>query len=767
MVYYSHPDKRLIDHLKEVRQISIEKIDEEYKLAYEVAAYCHDFGKYTTYFQEHLKGRRTGDLSNHGFISAIFAAYVALKVFGDSYKVLPLMIYNCVLHHHGNLKNPSADLPCSIKDISFQDYDLLEKIDIAEKQIDDIRKNRRIVEEDLRGIGYEDYFNEFLDETCIRDILKRLKRIEVVLQRIKSEEYYFAHQLLYSALISADKLGASNTIIPDEMCPDYGFINEARKRKFKGSTDEIGLVRQEIFEKIQQALEESFDKSSVFSITSPTGTGKTYAGFFAALKLRQLLGNERKIIYALPFTSIIEQNYDRLYELFETIGDFKAHNSRYIIKHHNLANVQYKDEQTDYTLSQAEMLIENWTSGVVVTTFVQLLETLIGSRNRMLKKFINLRGAIVLLDEVQAIDIKYFPLVDFIFKKSCEFLDMKIIMMTATKPIFLAEAKELLTDNKKYFEVFNRTKIIPKLEKMTLDGFLEEFKHSLENKSYLVVCNTIKQSLYVYESLKGLAKKVFYLSTNILPVHRRQRINEVKEKLENGEKIILVSTQVVEAGVDLDFDVIIRDIGPIDSIIQCAGRCNRNGKREIGKVYVYNLTDDDGKSFGKYIYGSTILQITRDIIKDKGEIHEKEYYSLVNDYFHSVQQNKSKDISEKLINSIISLNFSENESPVSSFSLISSNPNYIDVLFILDDVSQKVYEQYCCMLKEKDFLKKRELYLNIKNEFRDYTLSLPEKFSSLFIRENGLFIMNGNIQQGLYDQTSGFKRVDNDTFLCF
>ncbi len=168
--------------------------------------------------------------------------------------------------------------------------------------------------------------------------------------------------------------------------------------------------------------------------------------------MKELLGDNRRIIYSLPFTSIIEQNYDVLFDIFRGIEDFEQNYSSYIIKHHNLSTVEYENEYRDYTKTEAELLIENWSSGVVVTTFVQLLETLVGARNRMLKKFNAIKGSIIILDEIQAIDIKYFDLVDYILRKACEYLDIRIIIMTATKPLILTDAVELLEDNEKYFK---------------------------------------------------------------------------------------------------------------------------------------------------------------------------------------------------------------------------------------------------------------------------------------------------------------------------
>jgi CRISPR-associated endonuclease/helicase Cas3 len=582
MPFYSHPEKLLIEHLKEVYDINKGLFGDEDREVYRIISLCHDFGKYTTYFQRHLFNKETSEFSKHGFISAIFGGYVALNFLKEPY---PLYVYLAILHHHGNLETPLEHLPKNFKKIDEGDIWVLDKMNIFKKQMEDIKKNKDEIYKDYQMVGLGQIFNDFLEEDAL-DILKKLRKIHFKIERQESEIHYVNLLYFYSALISADKLSASNTRALDAIgVIEFDRLNREREEKIKGKQD-INGIRSSIFKNVLENIEKNKDKG-MFTITAPTGTGKTYAGFFSALKLRELLGENRRIIYSLPFTSIIDQNYDVIEELFSKFDEYKSSKGRYLIKHHSMADVEYQDENRDYSKTQEELLIETWESGVVVTTFVQLLETLIGNRNRMLKKFVNIRGSIILLDEVQAIDIKYYPLIDFIFNLAVKYLDVKIIMMTATKPAILNGAVELLEGCDKYFSLFNRTKLIPRLEGKSVGEFIEEFKENIEDKSYLIVCNTINQSIEVFSGLKDLNRDVYYLSTNLVPKHRRERIKEVSERLKRGDKIILISTQVVEAGVDFDFDVVIRDLAPLDSIIQCAGRCNRNGKKEVGEVYIY------------------------------------------------------------------------------------------------------------------------------------------------------------------------------------
>lgn len=776
MKFYSHPDKLMINHFREVKKLSMKQLDERYKKAGEIISICHDFGKYTTCFQNYLfkKKKDKNNLSNHGFISALFAAYISFYFFTDE-EYISYIIFNVVLHHHGSLENPSENLPEKFTGITEGDKSsFIDKIDVAKLQIADIKKNRDYIEKDYRSLGFDKYFNMFLDNADIEKLLLKIKKIDFKFNKFnKSERIYFIHQMLYSALISADKMSASNTILPKESYVNYDILNNIKEESLKNcSRSNINHIRDQIFKDIQHELNKSYGKDKIFSITSPTGTGKTYSGFFAALKLKDLLENNRRIIYSLPFTSIIDQNYEKIYCLFEKIEGFKEKSSTYIIKHHNLSNVDYVDYKKEYNKLQAEMLIENWTSGIVVTTFVQLLQTLIGNRNKMLKKFNNIKGSIILLDEVQAIDIKFYNVVDFILKSTVKYLDCRVIIMTATKPIILNDAHELLVNNRKYFSFFKRTMLCPYFVKETTKEFSERFLNNIENKSYLIICNTIKSSLEVYNNLKDCGKGVYYLSTNLLPKHRREKIGIISKKLKNEEKIILVSTQVVEAGVDLDFDEVYRDIAPLDSIIQSAGRCNRNdsSKNGRGKIHILSLVNNAKQYYAYSVYGKTLINISKSILEKYNEIPEENYYNIIGEYFKKVSENVNNEISEGFIESIKKLYFSKShidKCSLNKFSLIKENYDYVDIFLRVDEEGENLYHELIKTIREKNLNRKMEMYLNIKNRIRDYTLSVPAKYLSKANLDDIVPNIPFEGCKDYYNSDTGFIREDNEDYLIF
>ena len=176
MLYNSHPNKTLVKHLTEVRDYSIRYVPKEYKDAYEIIALCHDFGKYTSYFQQYLKNKKKSSLSNHGFISAVFGAYLGLKHFGEG-SILPLMIYNVIIHHHGSLESFSENLPTSFKNPSKESFppNVLEKVNIGYAQIEDMKSNVDNIIVDISKLGMKQEFIEFINTPgIIEDILCKL-----------------------------------------------------------------------------------------------------------------------------------------------------------------------------------------------------------------------------------------------------------------------------------------------------------------------------------------------------------------------------------------------------------------------------------------------------------------------------------------------------------------------------------------------------------------------------------------------------------------
>ena len=751
-MFESHPNKSLIKHIKEVTKNAkkyIGDVEKDISLSLEIATTTHDFGKFTSHFQKRLYNNNKNPLGDHSYISSLFGAYIGQELLGeDSY--LPLIIYSVILHHHGNLNNLDHNLPKSTRDISNLKWDI-EKVD---QQLDDMNKNFKSIYQELKEIGLNNEFEKFIEDKQYKKILINLKKIKVKIDRgyFDKEKIFYTHQLIYSCLIDGDKISASNTEFNGEYNTSYESLMDIYNSNFNDE-NELSKLRREIFTSVQENIEKNYNKR-IFSITAPTGTGKTLSGFYAAKKLSEFYG-DRKIIYALPFTSIIDQNYDVIYDLYNNIENFEENSSRYIIKHHSLSDFEYKDKETEYDLDKSKLLIEGWNSSIIVTTFVQLFESILGFRNKMLKKLHSIKGSIILLDELQSIDIKNWNLIDYLLHKVCEDLDCRVITMTATKPVILEDGIELLEDYKKYFNKLNRVSLYYDNKSVSIEEFADNFISHIENKSYLIVCNTIGQSIDLYNSIKNIDRPVIYLSTNIVPKERKEKIKYIKKNIHL--KPIVVSTQVIEAGVDLDFDMVIRDLAPLDSIIQAAGRCNRNNKSK-GKVKVVRMVKDDNTLYGKYVYGNMLLNITDGVLKDK-EIEESDFLYIIREYFNEAYKKKNtEDIYSKYKQAMERIEFDD----IKCFSIIENRPNYIDVFFEIDKNAKELVEKYKEIKDMKDFNKKYKALIKIYPAMRKYMISIPDKYIREFDINNRYNIIRMPIydKERLYDDDIGFNRED-------
>jgi CRISPR-associated endonuclease/helicase Cas3 len=507
------------------------------------------------------------------------------------------------------------------------------------------------------------------------------------------------------------------------------------------ATTGINGIRNEIYEKAIRKIEEVPLKRHIFTLTAPTGTGKTLTALSCALKLRKRIKDYKpRIIYSLPFTSIIDQNYEIIRDVLKQLPEFSRNESNYLLKHHHLADLRYKVEDEERPIEESLLLVESWEAEIVVTTFIQFLHSIIGFKNRFLKKYHNIAGSIILLDEVQNIPIEYWPLINRVFiKLLIERLKCYIILLTATRPLIFDEQEiiPLIEDNKCFFHQMDRITLIPKLKEITIDEFFQEFIGLYNKKmSYLIVLNTIKSSIEFHNMIQKSALfedlvkngRVFYLSTNIIPKERARRIKAIDELISKGEKIIIVSTQVIEAGIDIDMDVVIRDIGPVDSIVQVSGRCNRGMRRGKGKVFLFNLVYNH-RSYARLVYGAVHCGVSLDLLKEEA-IEESQFYELIEEYFTTVASKKDQRKSEDIWEAIKQFRFyhPENLKSISEFRIIEEKSGYADVFVEANEEARKIWETYVTeVIREKDLIKRRMKYLLIRNEFNSYVVSVPKR----------------------------------------
>ncbi len=745
MVFYSHPEFLLKDHLLEVARRTSDyffftKYNDILKNIAYIIGITHDFGKFTTFFQKKLLDETyNSKYSDHSLISSLFTAYLIqkkieeFKIEDKIKKYISLISFFVVIHHHSDLRSIEY-----LEDV-LENEENKEKVKI---QLDNLLKNKNYIDCELNKIGLKESLEDFSKsfESIIEELLKEAYYYKKEQDNIKLE-LSFILLLLFSSLIDADKRSAGKIDDIERVKIPENLIDIYKENKFKNSEDCLmNKKREEIYNKVIKKIEYLNLENKIYTLTAPTGSGKTLTAFSFAFKLRRKIENEfgytPRIIYSLPFITIINQNFQVLNECLNLIEDYSYNNSKYLIAHHHLANVKYKESNEYKEIEESLELVESWESEIVVTTFVQFLETLIGFKNRFFKKLHNISRSIIILDEVQNIPVEYWNLIEKILYYLTDYLSCYIILMTATKPLIFRnfQSTELLDNYDEYFKYFNRVRLNINFHINTLDDLFNFFRNIYQknkSKSFLFVFNTINSSIDFYKRLKEYLKNntnIFYLSSNIIPKQRVLRINEIKKKLLIGEQVILVSTQVIEAGVDLSFDIGIRDIGPLDSIIQVSGRCNREFKNNISDVYLVNLKNEKDKNFANMVYGLISPSICFNLLKEKNLIKEEEFLDLIDQYFIKIIESKTQEESNFIFESFLNLKFYDKEKilrTTSDFQLVKSNDLY-PIFIEIDNEGKEIWEKYIEITnndKLKPWEKKIKIY-EFKNDFENYIVSV-------------------------------------------
>lgn len=689
----SHPHQTLKEHLEGVTQIALQiydfdNTDQRLRDVLKKICMAHDFAKATTFFQDYLRYHELkekgmveegnhqsfGNEKNHALLSAFFA-YWWLP---PEYKFIGFLI---VKRHHGNIIDARDE-------VNLQD-----DIPNLKKQIDDIQINSRDEVERIYGFNLQDFF-DFINEKNIKSLRKRFLYLE---DHELSD--LFELNYLYSLLLTADKMQLIKEVpvLPEQKPSFYveNYKNHLRQSILEKnpnlSKSDIFNAREMIFEEIKSELENiNLEKESFFSINVPTGSGKTLLAYYSALKIsenaRKCFHHESHIIYALPYMSIIDQNYAELINIVKYNEKTSLEpKSSEILKHHSLSEIKYETEDLIYKNYDASFCFDNWQSKIITTTFVQLFNTIFKiGKNSISHRFHVLKNAVIILDEVQVIEEKYFPAVRLFMDVLARNYGVKFILVTATMPI-LMETHELVPNKKRYFKNLNRISIINHSdEEVTIEDFkkivLDDII-TMGDKSFLIVLNTIKCAKEVFLYLQeNTNRKCIYLSTEIYPKARLEKISFIKN---SSEKVVVVSTQLIEAGVDIDMDIVYRDFSPLDSINQTAGRANRNGGNETGLVKIYRLKDESkGIFFHSYIYPLFLTEITKKILDGRHEIHENEIFELNRTYSEEVIQKASFDVSDDICSYVKKLDLNKIRD---SFELIKNDYGSSKDIFIEAD----------------------------------------------------------------------------------
>lgn len=410
---------------------------------------------------------------------------------------------------------------------------------------------------------------------------------------------------LFSCLIDADRIDTADFEHPGRarrrLCGNYTpwqtLIErlESHLANFT-PTQPIDDLRQQIS---RHCLEAATRDTGIYTLTVPTGGGKTLASLRFALHHAHKYGLDR-VIYVIPFTSIIDQNAEIVRKILEPEG---VEAGSVVLEHHS--NLTPEDQTW-----RSKILSENWDAPVVYTTMVQLLETLFGAGTRGARRMHQLANAVLVFDEIQSLPVRCVHLFNNAMNFLADHCCSTVVLCTATQPLLdrvdaskgairIPPGNELIRDVRQLFDDLKRVEV---LNHRKPGGWAQEDIATLAQEqieavgSCLVIVNTKKAAQALYRlSRSHPDAAVFHLSTSMCPAHRKAKLDAIRSRLDTIPPLptLCLSTQLIEAGVDVDFASVIRYAAGLDSIAQAAGRCNRNGRLDCGKVYVVNPRDED------------------------------------------------------------------------------------------------------------------------------------------------------------------------------
>ena len=521
-----------------------------------LAGLWHDLGKYSEKFQAYLSSNSGLEAHLETRAGKVDHSTAGAQHAAGRFGALGHLLAYCIAGHHGGMPD-GVDREGSTK--GLQDH--------LKKRVE----------------SFDDAPSELLEQTP-----PTLPSLEVDADsRRRAFQASVFCRMIFSALVDADSLATEKFVRPElaaarpQIHPEPPELLRALDRfldhKHATSPDTaVNCKRRAVLEACRSAAEV---RPGLFSLTVPTGGGKTLSSLAFALTHAVRYGH-RRVIYAIPFTSIIEQNADVFRRALGGAG------ARAVLEHHS--NLEPAREE-----HWARLATENWDAPVIVTTNVQLFESLFDNRPSRCRKLHRIADSVVVLDEAQTLPVELLTSSLAILEELCRNYGCTVVLCTATQPavvrrddfpIGLPNVREITPDVMGLFADLKRTDV--ELVGLLSDDQLAE--RILEHEQALCVVNTRRHAAAVCELVApGGAGDCLHLSAQMCAEHRSDVLQLILRKLRRGDTCRVVSTQVVEAGVDVDFPVVFRAMAGLDSIAQAAGRCNREGHLRQGRVVVF------------------------------------------------------------------------------------------------------------------------------------------------------------------------------------
>jgi CRISPR-associated endonuclease/helicase Cas3 len=404
--------------------------------------------------------------------------------------------------------------------------------------------------------------------------------------------------MIYSCLVDADFLDTESFM--DPACaakrPEWpsdilSLMESALDHYISGISSNDTIVDRERTRVRNLCLEAANRTPGLFSLTVPTGGGKTLSSLAFALR-HAIQHNLKRVIYVIPFTSIIEQNAAVFRNVFRKIVEDGTPDP--VLEHHCSMDAGSETYQN-------RLATENWDAPLIATTSVQFYESVFASRTSRCRKLHNLARSVIILDEAQKIPVDYLHPCLLAIRELASNYDSTVVLCTATQPainlredfeIGLKDIREIIDEPQDLYLNLKRVSV----EEIGNQKDEDLAARLVGHDQALCVVNTRRHARILFSKLNP-TEGLFHLSAAMCPAHRSAVMNKISKKLEKGHRCIVISTQLVEAGVDLDFPVVYRSLAGLDSIIQAAGRCNRNGRQSIGTTFVFRSEHKRSEGF--------------------------------------------------------------------------------------------------------------------------------------------------------------------------
>lgn len=605
----------------------------------EVLGLFHDFGKASEKFQRYIlsgEGSIHPDaeeyidpVAHKGKIDHTTAGaqviYENLWNKGQKEKIAAQVLALCIASHHSGL------IDCLKPDGENNFKRRMGKDDESTRKAEALSNLQEIA----------DSLEDLLNEKVIEQIFDKLQSLKEETNERRNNLDFKAGLLirfLLSCLLDADRLDTADFEKPGNTnARNYGqyhpweVLIERLDNKLKQfeKKNEVDELRAQVS---QACFDFAAKPKGIYQLTVPTGGGKTLASLRFALNHAKEHEMER-VFYILPYTSIIDQNADDIRKILEDKDEKGQYLDKVVLEHHS----NLTPEEESY---RQNLLAQNWDAPVVLTTQVQFLEALFGAGTRSARRMHQLANSVIIFDEVQTIPINMVHLFNLALRFLVHTCGATVVLCTATQPplnqldnpyrALTIHSEQQIIQNEP--ELFERLKRVEVFDKRKVGGWSTEEVAELteaqlhEKGSVLAVVNTKKSARALYQAVvdrKIPCIHLYHLSTNMCPAHRLKVLNKIKAKLKSktAKPVICISTQLIEAGVDIDFGAVIRYLAGMDSIAQSAGRCNRHGIREgLGNVFIVNPREENIDRLKDIVIGADKAQTVLDDFRGKSNL---------------------------------------------------------------------------------------------------------------------------------------------------